>query len=60
MSRIAKSLTIVALAASLAACSSVDLNKDANGANSADANGIMDPLLTLFSVLLHELYKLFE
>ena len=43
MSRIAKSLTIVALAASLAACSSVDLNKDANGANTTDANGIMDP-----------------
>jgi len=45
MSRIAKSLTIVALAASLAACSSVNLDdKNANGANgSADGSGVMDP-----------------
>ncbi|TCT01127.1 peptidoglycan-associated lipoprotein Pal [Paralcaligenes ureilyticus] len=44
-SRIAKSLTIAVLAASLAACSSVPLDKNANGSGSGAANSgqIMDP-----------------
>lgn len=45
MSRIAKVLSIAALAASLAACSSVNLDDKAGGANGAgaDGSGIMDP-----------------
>jgi peptidoglycan-associated lipoprotein len=44
MSRIVKGLTIIALAATLAACSSVNLDdKNASNANATDANGIMDP-----------------
>jgi peptidoglycan-associated lipoprotein len=46
-SRIAKSLTIAALAAALAACSSVPLDKNANGgasgSGSASAGQVMDP-----------------
>jgi peptidoglycan-associated lipoprotein len=44
MSRIVKGLTIIALAATLAACSSVNLDdKNASNTNVTDANGIMDP-----------------
>ncbi|MBV6306067.1 peptidoglycan-associated lipoprotein Pal [Candidimonas humi] len=46
-SRIAKSLTIAALAAALAACSSVPLDQNANngaaGSGSANAGQVMDP-----------------
>jgi peptidoglycan-associated lipoprotein len=45
-SRIAKSLTIAVLAASLAACSSVPLDKNANngsGSGAANSGQIMDP-----------------
>lgn len=48
-SRIAKSFTVIALAAALAACSSVPLDESANGSGSGTGNGsastgqIMDP-----------------
>jgi peptidoglycan-associated lipoprotein len=43
-SRIAKALSIAALAASLAACSSVNLDDKAAGSGSgADGSGVMDP-----------------
>ena len=44
MSRIVKGLTIITLAATLAACSSVNLDdKNASNTNATDVNGIMDP-----------------
>lgn len=42
-SRIAKSLSIAALTAALAACSSVPLNKNAGASNGSSTGDVMDP-----------------